>query len=302
MIRIIGGQLKRRRIFTPPDAETTRPMPDRVRQALFNLLRGHAEGVDVFDGFAGSGALGFEAISRGARHVVFVERERRVAALIEQTARELNIEDRCEIATGDALGAGALARCPEGVHLVFFDPPYPLVRERAQWPRVRDQFGRLIGKLDETGYAMIRTPWPCVHEIASEKTDDEVEPNTHSRAHNRKHGTHRKGKDGMLRVDALGHDLHELDEMAQMIELDEAQRQAFEMEADGERDLDAGASVIHESTKIKQARKVVAVDMKIPGAIGPETHAYGTTAIHLYMRDPAFSDGPDARPIGNDSD
>lgn len=168
MLRIIGGEFRRRRLHTPRGADTTRPMPDRVRLALFNLLRGHTEGVEVFDAFAGTGALGFEALSRGAERAVFVERERKVAALIERSAEELGLTDRCEIAVGDALGAGALARCPEGVHLIFFDPPYPLVRDPGQWPRVKTQLARLIEKLDETGYAMLRTPWPFYHEVGAD--------------------------------------------------------------------------------------------------------------------------------------
>jgi 16S rRNA G966 N2-methylase RsmD len=216
MLRIIGGELKRRRLHTPKDARTTRPMPDRVRLALFNLLRGHTEGVEVFDAFAGSGALGFEALSRGATHAVFVERERRVASLIEQSASELGLTDRCEVVTGDALGAGALARCPEGVHLIFFDPPYALVRDPAQWPRVALAFSRLIGKLDETGYAVLRTPLPLYHVegegwAQGDEEDDEAPPAPPAE-----------------RVD---------------------------------------------------------VDLRIPGALGPETHEYGGMALHLYMRD-----------------
>lgn len=230
MLRIIGGQLKRRHIHTPPDAATTRPMPDRVRQAIFNLLRGHTEGVEVLDAFAGTGAMGFEALSRGASGVVFVERERKIAKLIERTAEELGVADRVEIASSDALGAAALARCPEGVHLIFFDPPYPLVRDQAQWPRVRDQLARLIAKLDDTGYAVFRTPWPFLHAEEGEVTDARPVP--------------KRVRDDEPEVEVLdlnqAHPKHELHE----------------------------------------------VDLAIPGALGPETHVYGSMAVHLYMREP----------------
>jgi len=286
MIRIIGGQLKRRRIHTPPDASTTRPMPDRVRQAIFNLLRGHVEGVEVFDGFAGSGSMGLEAISRGAAHVVFVEREQQVADLIEKSASELGVLDRCEIARSDALGAGAIARCPDGVHLIFFDPPYPMVRDKAQWERVKGQFARLIAKLDETGYAIIRTPWPNVHEQPRQpKTSTLCETGSSRSLRGSGRRTARLRKARSERLDAMGHDHDALDEMASMIELDEAQ--LAQLRASSPSSVDAAS--MRETNKESLARTTEPVDMTMPGAIGPETHAYGSTAIHLYMRDPDAS-------------
>lgn len=247
MLRIIGGDLRRRRIHTPPDTETTRPMPDRVRESVFNLLRGHTEGVEVLDAFAGSGAIGFEALSRGASHVVFVERERRVAKLIERTATELDLLDRCEIVAGDALGASVVARCPEGAHLVFFDPPYPLVRDPAQWPRVRDQFARLIQRLDETGYAVLRTPWPFYH---VEGGEPEPAPKPH-----------RRGK----RSARPEEDLSRWEDITE--QEDEADVEVVDLNEESAK----GANV--------------PVDLRIAGALGPETHVYGSTAVHLYMRD-----------------
>lgn len=264
MLRIIGGDLKRRRIHTPPDANTTRPMPDRVRQAVFNLLRGHTEGVEVVDAFAGSGAIGFEAISRGAAHVLFVERERRIAALIEQTAEDLDVLDRCEIAIGDALGTSVVARCPEGVHLVFFDPPYPMVRDPRQWPRVRDQFARLIAKLDDTGYAVLRTPWPFLH---SESGEPEPEMPPVKR-----------------RIVA-----REPDDMATWEEIDPFDETAFEQPEEVE---------IIDLNQPREKPTFVPVDLTIPGALGPETHDYGSTAVHLYMRDPDRDADQDADTSG----
>ena len=261
MLRIIGGDLKRRRLYTPPDAETTRPMPDRVRQSLFNLLRGHTEDIEVFDGFAGTGSLGFEALSRGASGVVFVERDRKIAALIERSAADLGVADRCEIATSDALGAAAAARCPEGVHLVFFDPPYPLVRDPSQWPRVREQFARLIGKLDETGYAVLRTPWPFLHAEDGGIVEEAPPP---PRRRGKKQREHAPG----FEDDLASPSWHEIDP-----------------EAAG--DLGPGAEVeIIDLNEPAPKRIMHGVDLKIPGAIGPETHEYGSMAVHLYMRDP----------------
>ncbi|HZW10594.1 MAG TPA: RsmD family RNA methyltransferase [Phycisphaerales bacterium] len=253
MLRIIGGELRRRLIHTPPDAETTRPMPDRVRESVFNLLRGHTEDVEVFDAFAGSGAIGFEALSRGARHVIFVERERRVAALIERTATELGVLDRCEIVVGDTLGAAAVARCPEGVHLVFFDPPYPIVRDPRQWPRVRDQFGRLIQRLDASGYGILRTPWPFLHEIGGPEEEKPAAPARDPRPE--------------------PEETDEFEDFAGWEEIDED---------------DVGGEVEVIDLNEETPRPVrIPVDLRIGGAIGPETHVYGFTAVHLYMRDPA---------------
>ena len=159
-MRIIGGELKRRLIQGPPDAKTTRPIPDRVKEALFNMLRGHCEGAVVFDAFCGPGSIGIETLSRGAQRCVFVERDKKIAGILRQNIEALGVADRADIAISDALGAGALARCPHGAHLVFFDPPYALMTDPARRARVLEQFGRCIERMDPEGYAVLRTPWP----------------------------------------------------------------------------------------------------------------------------------------------
>src|SRR5688572_20146096 len=164
-MRIIGGEFRSRRLFTPRDAETTRPIPDRVKESLFGLLRGHCEDAAVFDAYAGTGAIGLEAISRGASRCVFVEKDRDAADLLRKNIETLGVQDRCELVVGDALGPGALARCPRPVNLVFLDPPYPVVRDPLGWKRVRTQFERLIDLLDGDGFAIIRTPWPFLIEV-----------------------------------------------------------------------------------------------------------------------------------------
>ncbi len=167
-MKIIGGQFRRRILNSPPGAEKTRPMPARVREAVFNLLRGHVEGEAVFDGFAGSGSIGLEALSRGAARVVFVERDREIAEILRSNIALLGVDDRAEVIGGDALGVAAAARCPDPAHLIFFDPPYPLMQDPERRRQVLEQFGQLIQKLDDTGYAVLRTPWPLVDRIESE--------------------------------------------------------------------------------------------------------------------------------------
>ena len=117
-MRIIAGRWRRRVL---PVAETLRPTPDRVRETLFNWLRDDIDGARCLDLFAGTGALGLEAASRGAKAVVMVERERGVTAALESTARALGA-DNVEVVCADALAW----RPPAGkvFDVVFLDPPY----------------------------------------------------------------------------------------------------------------------------------------------------------------------------------
>jgi 16S rRNA (guanine966-N2)-methyltransferase len=122
VLRIIGGKHRGRRLRFPPGA-AIRPTPDRVRETLFNWLQPRIDGARVLDLFAGSGALGLEALSRGAAHVTFVEKDHRAAAAIESLAREWQ-ERALSVVNADALAW--LARTPVGVpfDIVFLDPPY----------------------------------------------------------------------------------------------------------------------------------------------------------------------------------
>jgi len=119
-VRIIGGQWRSRVIRFPPAGEL-RPTPDRVRETLFNWLGQRLDGLACLDLFAGSGALGFEALSRGASRVVMVERDRPVAAALRESARLLQA-DGAEIVVADAMDY--LARDGERFDVVFLDPPY----------------------------------------------------------------------------------------------------------------------------------------------------------------------------------
>ncbi len=126
MTRIIGGSAGGRRISTPRGA-ATRPTSDRVREALFSALEswcGSLHGLRFLDLYAGSGAIGLEAWSRGAATVTLVESDRRTAALIADNARSLGS------GTADVVSASVatvLARPPAAAYdVVFLDPPYPL--------------------------------------------------------------------------------------------------------------------------------------------------------------------------------
>lgn len=121
-MRVVAGSLRGRPIVAP-EGRDTRPTTDRVREATFNALSSSdsVEGARVLDLFAGSGALGIEAISRGAAHCTFVERDRAALAAIRRNLVNLGIADRAAVVPGDAL-----ARLDHigPVDLVLADPPY----------------------------------------------------------------------------------------------------------------------------------------------------------------------------------
>jgi 16S rRNA (guanine966-N2)-methyltransferase len=120
-VRIIGGEWRGRKLHFP-QAATLRPTPDRVRETLFNWLQFEIAGRHCLDLFAGSGALGFEALSRGAREVVFVERDPAAAAAIRASLAHLHC-DRGRLVSRDAFGF--LAQGPaRPFDVVFLDPPY----------------------------------------------------------------------------------------------------------------------------------------------------------------------------------
>jgi len=119
-VRIIGGEWGGRRLDFP-DAQGLRPTSDRVRETLFNWLQYEMHGRRVLDAFAGSGALGFEAASRGAREVVMLERARKVAETLKKNATELHANN-VSLLTVDALDY--LRQADESFDLVFLDPPF----------------------------------------------------------------------------------------------------------------------------------------------------------------------------------
>lgn len=125
-MRIIAGELGGRRLKAP-EGGATRPMLDRVREALFATLQPWIEGAFVLDLFAGSGALGLEALSRGARRVRFVERGSGASQCLRENVTELGVDDVVELVRGDALHRASWGERP--FDIVFLDSPYPLLDE-----------------------------------------------------------------------------------------------------------------------------------------------------------------------------
>jgi 16S rRNA (guanine966-N2)-methyltransferase len=121
-LRIIAGTLRGRTLTAPPSG--VRPTSDRVRESLFSRL-GDVEGCRVLDLFAGSGALGIEALSRGAESLVAVDRAGRSVAAIERNLERLGVDDQARVMRSEARGAlKRLAAAGERFDLVFLDPPY----------------------------------------------------------------------------------------------------------------------------------------------------------------------------------
>jgi 16S rRNA (guanine966-N2)-methyltransferase len=121
-LRIIAGSLKGRRLDTPR-WDGLRPTSDKLRETLFNVVAGRIGEARVLDGFAGTGAVGIEALSRGAAHVTLVESDPRAVRLVERNLERCAVTDRYAIIR--ARFADAARRLPAGsFELVFLDPPY----------------------------------------------------------------------------------------------------------------------------------------------------------------------------------
>jgi len=255
-MRIIAGEFRSRKLFTPPDAEITRPIPDRIKESLFSLLRGHFEDATVFDGFAGTGSIGLEAISRGAARCVLVEKDKSVAAVLKKNVDALDCHDRAEIVIGDCLGAGALGRAPRPLKLAFLDPPYPLVREPLGFKRVMAQMAALVNILSDDGFAVLRLPYPMDIETVAEP----VEP---VRAAKRRPKDFKRAAREQPSPDDGEFNDESLDTAA-------ADPSAPAPGPDGA--LPPGVT------------RTPVTDLSVVGAVGPETHLFQTMGLHLYMK------------------
>jgi 16S rRNA (guanine966-N2)-methyltransferase len=156
-MRIIAGEHRGRRIAAPP-GERTRPMLDRVREALFSTLGDLVADARVLDLFAGSGSLGLEALSRGATHARLVERDPRALAVLKANVELLGVGDRARVVRADALEPGAwheadAERTP--YDLVFLDPPYALLDDPHLRPEVLAAVERLLGRDMQPGGRLV---------------------------------------------------------------------------------------------------------------------------------------------------
>lgn len=123
-MRVIGGEFRSRGLKSVPGKDT-RPTPDRLREALFSILAPRIEGAVFADLYAGTGAVGIEALSRGARRVIFVELSRPAVAVIRENLKSLGAESRAEVRQAKATAAGLKL----DADIIFLDPPYELERD-----------------------------------------------------------------------------------------------------------------------------------------------------------------------------
>jgi 16S rRNA (guanine(966)-N(2))-methyltransferase RsmD len=123
-MRIIAGEFRSRRLKTLPGLNT-RPTPDRLRESLFSILAPRLEGVTFLDAYAGTGAVGIEALSRGAARAIFIERSKSAVEVIRENLRSLNLTHRAEVLQGRVLQYLPHRRAD----IVFLDPPYDEEKE-----------------------------------------------------------------------------------------------------------------------------------------------------------------------------
>ena len=150
-MRVISGTARGSKLYML-EVEHLRPMLDRVREALFNIIRAEVEGAKVLDLFSGCGALGIEALSRGAIHCAFVEKDPKLARLVGRNLAKCRMQDRATVLARDVLALSGLhaphGACPATV--VFVDPPYAMVDDpnaRAELFRaLESMIGRWIGQ------------------------------------------------------------------------------------------------------------------------------------------------------------
>ncbi|MDZ7786183.1 MAG: 16S rRNA (guanine(966)-N(2))-methyltransferase RsmD [Candidatus Saccharibacteria bacterium] len=146
-MRITSGKLKGRQ-FDAPGGHKTHPMSERLKTALFNVL-GDIEGLNVLDAFAGSGALGFEALSRGAHSALLLDSDRRAAATIRKNIETLGLSEQCKV-TQAPVPAWSERNQEQRFNLIFADPPFNDV----QGPSL----AVLAGHLLPTGLLVVNYP------------------------------------------------------------------------------------------------------------------------------------------------
>jgi 16S rRNA (guanine966-N2)-methyltransferase len=126
-VRVIAGQFRSRRLKTVPGL-AVRPTPDRLREALFNVLAPRISGSVFLDAYAGSGAVAIEALSRGARHIILIERNAKALLVLRENLRSLAIDKEATVVRGAA--AVLLPNYPS--EIAFVDPPYDQPQEYAE--------------------------------------------------------------------------------------------------------------------------------------------------------------------------
>lgn len=284
-MRIIAGEFRSRKLLAPRGF-TTRPMPDRVRESLFAMLGLRVENAHVADLFAGSGAIGLEALSRGAASCVFVEQDRSAAETLEQNIETLHAADRARVVISDALGSSIAARLPKPIDLIVLDPPYPLVRQLAGWNRVRDQATRLAELLAPDGFLILRTPWPFLisaEEPVPTATPAAGSPRPPAPTRERRRPYKKPRSERRRERDLAGESPpNRAARPTTPAHVDPHVDPDLDPELDSD-PLDLDTDGVRVSGPASAAPSTFG-ELTIAGLRGPETHPYGSTAVHWYMR------------------
>ncbi len=158
-MRIIAGEHRGRRLLGPADASTTRPITDRVKTSLFDSLEaaGRLARAVVLDLFAGTGSMGIECLSRGAKHVTFVERDRVAQERLKKNLAAIGAGPEANLIVGDATSAAILPALGEPVTLIFVDPPYAMMSNDKRARPVVKQMRRLADSAAERAVMVLRT-------------------------------------------------------------------------------------------------------------------------------------------------
>jgi 16S rRNA (guanine(966)-N(2))-methyltransferase RsmD len=160
-MRIIAGEFRSRPILAPK-SDATRPITDRVKQSLFDILSPHIEGARVYDCFAGTGSMGLECLSRGAAHATFFEADRSAVALLRKNIDALKVKNRSAVIDRDLFKWFEAADEKESADLVFLDPPYRFLRERPEdLQRLAARLSGIVVFRHDTNDSLALPPLTC---------------------------------------------------------------------------------------------------------------------------------------------
>ena len=129
-MRIIAGEFRGRKLLPPEGSDVTRPITDRVKQSVFDILAPWIEASRVYDLFAGTGSMGLEALSRGAAQATFFEADRSAVQRLKKNITALGVEGRTRVVAGDLFRWFQTSPADETVDVAFLDPPYRFLSER----------------------------------------------------------------------------------------------------------------------------------------------------------------------------
>lgn len=152
-MRIIAGEHRGRPLEGPP-GDATRPITDRAKQSLFDVLSPQIAGARVADLFAGTGSMGLECLSRGAEEALFFEADRSALAALRRNIAALRVGDRCKVIAGDLFRLAPPILTPGSMDLIFLDPPYRFLVEQ---PEKLTKLAEVLGlALREEGLVLFR--------------------------------------------------------------------------------------------------------------------------------------------------